>query len=264
MAKKATKKKTSTPKASAAKSTKATQKTASKKPKSANKSTTTKDTTKSLAQAMTSKPDKKLELKDLHTPKTITMPIRNLYLAGAAVLIAAGVGVYLYLQDDVVAVVNGRTIPKSEYVELMEQQAGQQALDQLVTEALIDSAASEQGVDISDEAIDQEFADLSAQFEERGQDIQSLLTVQGLTETDLRAQLRYQLLLEELAGFDEEASEAGVAEFIESNQDTFQEDLTEAEIQELAAEQVLNQSNQQKLQDYLATLREEASIQYLN
>ena len=114
-------------------------------------------------------------------------------------LILLLLGLFWYRSNSwpVVAVVNYRPIWAWDLNELMYQQVGQQALDNIITENLIVDELARQKVAVNAADVDAKIADIKKQI---GSDesFTQALAMQGMTETRLRDQIKMQLGLEKL------------------------------------------------------------------
>ena len=84
---------------------------------------------------------------------------RNILLGLVAVLLAALIAVgilYYQANSQAVATVDGQTIEKEELYEFMARQNGQQALDSLVSQKIVELEAGKQNIGASDEEIQAE------------------------------------------------------------------------------------------------------------
>lgn len=186
-------------------------------------------------------------------------------LAGLVVLAGAFVVGYNWWQttQNVVARVNGQPIPRSAFIDQLEKQAGEQVLDQMITEKLIQLSANQAGIVIDEAQIDSEIASISAQLASSGQDFQEALAMRGMSEEDLRYQIRIQKQIEQLAGVSQEVTEEEINEYLETNSAFLPEDATLEEQREIAREQLMSERKQDQIQQYLATLRQNAQIENL-
>ena len=186
-------------------------------------------------------------------------PIGKIIL-GFIILIAL---LYYFKGIFITAFVNGRPITRLSVIQELESQGGKQALEALITETLIQQQAQKTGVTISEQELDDEFAALEANLQEQGQNLEQLLTLQGLKKSDIEKQIRIQKLLEKMLSDKLTVTEEEIEEFITENATFLPEDL-EIDKQD---DYVRNQIKQQKLtgeiQTFLAELREKASVNYL-
>lgn len=183
-------------------------------------------------------------------------------LVAAAIVIGGG---FLFLRNwAIVAMVNGKPISRLALMTAMERQAGRDILDSLVTRELIGQAAQKQGVSVTSEDIEQEVNRVTEMFVTPGQDLESILALQGMTRADLEEDIRTQLLAQKMASTGSaEISDEEVASYIEENSEMIPGDMTDEEVRATAKEQLESQKSRTELQEWLANLKAEAKIQYL-
>lgn len=138
--------------------------------------------------------------------------------AAAALAIALGGGGG---GGDVVATVNGEDITQRELYEAMLANGGREVLEQLITERLVEQEARRRQVTVSEDEIRQELDSLKQQY---GEDVlRALLERQGMTEEDLRHNIRINVLLEKLVASDVKVSDEDVRAYYDENRDQFVE-----------------------------------------
>lgn len=148
---------------------------------------------------------------------------------------------------DEAAIVNGESIPMSEFEEryetlaenpqfqqqlemdesgAMEAQIQSQVLTQLIHAELLRQAADEMGVDVDEDDLDEQRDLLAEQVEAQGMDLEEAMEQQGLEEEDLQEELRtvalQQAIIDELLAEEGGVSDEDVAEFFEENQEQYQ------------------------------------------
>ncbi len=169
---------------------------------------------------------------------------------------------YIFRSLFIAVMVEGRPISRLKVIREAEKNAGPQILDQLVTEALIEQKAQEQGIQISDEAVDAQIEEIKESVAGQGQDFDQLLEMQGLTINELRRQIKMQLAVDAMVGADVQIDEEAIAEYLENNRDFLPEDLSDEELDDLAEQQLQQQKMGEKYQEWMDELKEEANIQY--
>ncbi|RNA69102.1 SurA N-terminal domain-containing protein [Alteribacter keqinensis] len=180
-----------------------------------------------------------------------------------------------------IATVNGEEVPRDQYdmqmmqVEQMYAQQGvelddeevaeevqmmqQNIVEQLVDQELLVQEAQNQNIDVSDEQVEETLDELiEAQFEDRDQ-YEEALEQSGLTEDELKEDIRQQLAVEELITLDhleEDAIEVNDEEVEQAYEEIAQQN-PEADFDEM--EDDLRQNL--KLEKYIDQLREDADIE---
>lgn len=179
----------------------------------------------------------------------------------AAVAVVAFLG-FNFKQLVIAATVNGQPISRLTVLKQLEQQQGQQVLENLINESLIHQAARKQNINVAKSEIDDRVAEIEADLVAQGQTLESVLDLQGLTRGDLDNQIELQLLAERLLADNVEITAEEVAAFIEANVDFLPEDLSEEEINSQAEEQIRQQKLSQEFNDWLLSQRDDSNIQF--
>ncbi len=160
----------------------------------------------------------------------------------------------------VAALVNYQPITRLAVISELEKLYGADALDSLVTKSLIVQEARKQGITVAKEDVEGEIAEIEASLS--GQDLDSLLALQGMTRTDLEAQLKVQIMVEKLFSDKVQVTDEEVDQYLAENKDYFSEDLTEEELKDQAKSQLIQQKLSEEFQSWLADLRQNASLHY--
>lgn len=206
---------------------------------------------------------------------------------GIAIALLGGASYYaytMYTTGGTVAVINGTKITQKEFNEnvvLIEQNATlqgaditdeatkkeiqNQALEVLINNALLLTAASAAGFSVTDDDVQKKYDELATQL--GGAEALSAKMVEvGLTEQKLRSNIAERILsdlyIESVTTIEELAvSDVEVAEFYKTinTGDAKLPPLTEIEAQ--IKEQILGQKRQQIVTDLLAKLRAEGSVE---
>lgn len=155
---------------------------------------------------------------------------KSFRIAVAAVLVIALTGGILFstgmlsgkTSEDVVARVNGKAITRDELHGQLEEQYGQQALELLISEKIIELELNKQKITITDEDIQKEFQEIADQY--GGQDkFEAALTAYGYTlesfKEDIESNLKVQKLLEPEITITEEEMKS----YFDANKENFEQ-----------------------------------------
>ena len=112
------------------------------------------------------------------------------------------------------AKVNGESISRLSVLSELEDQAGAAVLDSLISDILIEQAATEAGVTVTDADVVTEIAAIESQISGQGGTLEDVLAQQGLTRESLMKQIRTQKMLEMLLASDITVTEEEVSAFI--------------------------------------------------
>jgi len=158
----------------------------------------------------------------------------------------------------VAAVVNGRPIFRWQLTSVMISRFGQQTLDSMISQALIDVEAKKAGIIVSQTDIAQKESDLVKSL---GGDvsIDDILKYQGMTKADFEDQLRLQLTVEKLLGKDIIITDADIDAYIATSGSMLAA-TDEAGLREEAKQAIFSQQVNDKLQTWFTDLRSKAKI----
>lgn len=172
---------------------------------------------------------------------------RDLYvvLAAVAVLVVIAISLVIGTRASSVAIVNGQRISKREFVEMMEDVAGRDVLDQLITEKLLHQAAKKAGITVTDDEVNEELDKIREQF---GSSFDSALAQYGMTVDDLKKTLEINVLSFKYSTKDITVTEDALKAFFDENKSDYNKPemvrashiLVESEEE---AKEILNQLN---------------------
>lgn len=171
-------------------------------------------------------------------------------------------GLWGYTRYWNIAVVNGKGIPRLDYIQNMERQGGKQTLDMMVEEALILSEGINKDVKIEQGVIDGEIAKIEAQVKASGQTLEEALTAAGMGRSDLEKQIRMKKIVEALSAPKTEINQAEIDAFLKTNKDQLPTGKTKEELQTLAKNELTSQANQASASAWLENLKQSAKIIY--
>ncbi len=196
---------------------------------------------------------------------TDTRPLykRPLILTLGAVILIVGL-LYLFRDRFIAATVNGQVIPKAELLQDLEKQYGAQALDNLITKAVVEQEAKKRNITISNEEIDSEIAEIENRFTEQQQNLDDVLASQGYTRAELRDQIQLQLLVERMVADKIAVTDEEVAKYIEHNKDFLPTGVPEEEQKTNAQEDLKQEKINQEAQTLLQELKSNADIKYFS
>lgn len=162
----------------------------------------------------------------------------------------------------VAALVNNEPITRFSVISDLEKHSGKQSLDSLITQALIAQEAKKKGISVSSSEVDAEINKVSESVKSQGQDLTSLLALQGMTMSDLRDQMKTQKMVEKLLGSEIEPSDKDIEEYIKTNKDSLPKDQSEDQIKTQVKDQLRQQNLSTKFQTWIADVKAKANIKY--
>lgn len=211
------------------------------------------------------------EIKFSDTPKVTNATVstdsqpfnKKLLLWPLAFLLVLGLAGYAARNQFIVAMVNGQPVYRHTIISQLEKQNGQQVLDQIITEKLVQAEAVKQGKTVTEEQVDQEIDSIDQQFTSQGQDLNALLAQQGMTQADLRHQIRIKKLMDQLIPTGTPPSEEEIVAQLKAQEAFFPKEMTEADRRSAITNQLAQQQQSQSLDTWLESLKTGANIQYL-
>lgn len=177
--------------------------------------------------------------------------------------ILAVIGLLYYFRGMfVAATVNNQPISRIAFIQKLEEQGGQQTLDSMITETLIVQEAQKNNVVVTDEELNEEVKKLEENLKQQQQDLNALLEARGMTQDDLKTQLKTQKLLEKLLADKTEVTDAEVTEYITQNQEALGEQATTDEMKDQIKEQLKQQKFGEAFEAWITQVKNNANIQY--
>lgn len=154
--------------------------------------------------------------------------------------------------------------------QLSDEQLRRKVLDDIIAEILLYDEALRRGIEVDDDALQEQFDTLAAQFEDE-EELGEYFAQQGVTQQDLKRQIRMQMKMQ-----------AVIDEHVEQELDSDQLQVSEEEIRQLyeehaaetedypefeeakpyLREEILHQRQQVVIQSLIERLRAEADIQF--
>lgn len=123
-------------------------------------------------------------------------------------------------ESEVVATVNGVQITRAQMLELLETEYGAYALQELVQKELVNQKAEELNVTIDEDEWNDTYTLIINQLG-GPQALQMLLMQNGITEAQFIEQLRWNMLISNLASAEVEVTSEEVANFFAENKDYY-------------------------------------------
>ncbi len=213
--------------------------------------------------AMVESPAKKPAMTGADLQKKVMDPKnrRSLLLAlgviGLALIIFFGRGLLI------AATVNGQPISRLSIIKDLEQQSGKAALDAVITRALVFQEANKKKVTASDQDINNEIAKIKKQFEAQGQNLDQLLLTQGLSQEKFKEEVKVQILVQKILGDKAKVSDKEFDDFLSKNKELIENEKDQTTAKAALRTQMGQQKLAQKYQEWIATVKKNAKINYL-
>lgn len=176
-----------------------------------------------------------------------------------AVLAAA---TYLLKNVFFVAMVNGQPISRFQVIQKLEQSQGASVLENLVNETLIKQAIKKENISVSQDEVDSYMNELEENVVAQGQDLDTLLEMQGMTREDLMEQVELQKAIEAIISKEVSVTDEEVEEFLSENEEFLPEDSSDEELDTLARQQLNQQKLSEAYEQWLENLKTAGSVKY--
>ncbi|MBY0156596.1 peptidylprolyl isomerase [Cytobacillus oceanisediminis] len=143
------------------------------------------------------------------------------WILGSVVTIGAAAAIFFTIkEDDAAATVNGEEISRDELHERLVAQYGQELLDSLITEKVIDQEAKKENVKVTQEEIDEEKAVYAESY--GGEDaLKQTLESSGLSMADFEEDIESYLATKKLLEPRIEISEEAMKTYFDENKESF-------------------------------------------
>jgi predicted DNA-binding ArsR family transcriptional regulator len=185
---------------------------------------------------------------------------RKAYIVLVIIILLLGAALYYFRGLFVAAVVNGQPISRWEVIRQTEQQSGKTTLDTLVRNTLIEQKAREANVSVSDKEINDEITKLQGNLSKQGQNLDQVLTAQGMSKDDLKKLIRLDKLVAKMVGKDVTVSDKEVTDYIEKNKEALPQGADEATLKKQVADQLKQQKTNDKVRAWLADIEKQSKI----
>ncbi len=196
----------------------------------------------------------KMNLKELISRKNLLIFLLTIGLAGGVL--------YRFKGQFVVAMVDGQPISRLALIKELEKQYGKNTLDVLVTQALVWQEAEKQGVTVSSEEVDQEIKRFEEQVAAQGQDLNQVLSAQGMTRDELKEQIKLQKTAEKIVGKDIQVTDEEVATYFTENEASSSADTMTEDQKQNIRQQLEQQKLSEGINQWLKSLHDSAKITY--
>lgn len=162
----------------------------------------------------------------------------------------------------IAATVNGTPITRLAVIQRLEKTAGKQTLGSLITKELLLQEASKRKITISDQEVNKEISKIQANIKKQGGTLEQALTAQGMSQSDLRDQVKLQKILEKMFADQLKVTEKEIDQFIEANKNNIPQATDPAVIRESVKQQLQQNKLGPKVQELINNLKKSAQINY--
>jgi len=191
--------------------------------------------------------------------KKLPPKVSRAYGIITGVVIVLGL-LYLFKGLFVVAIVGGSPITRLELVRELEKQGGSQVLDSLVTQKIIYLEASKKKVSVSEAEIDNDIAAIEEQLKAQGTDINTALSMQGQTMSDLKKSIKLKLVIEKILADKLSITDAEITEYFNTNKATLYKENKLEEVKEDIRSALMQQKLGTEYQTWIEDLKTKTNI----
>ena len=194
------------------------------------------------------------------TSATIAKNKKTLLIIG--VVIAIAVVAFLAKGLFVAATVNGTPISRFAIISELERQSGKAVLDKAITRSLVFQEAAKKRVSANKEEIAKEIARIDKQFKSQGQNLDQLLTAQGISKKEFNEDIKIQIIVQKILADKVKVSDKEFSDFLDKNKDLIANEKDQEAAKINLKLQLEQQKLAQKYQEWIANLKKNAKIQY--
>ncbi len=183
-------------------------------------------------------------------------------LIGLFLLLLLAFALYAAKGFFVSAVVNGKPISRFKIVGELERRNGQQVLEGIVNQTLLEQEAKKRGVTVSEDEINEDIKKIDDNMKAQGSSLDDALAMQNISQAEFRVLLKTNKVLEKLIADKVAVTDEEVKTYFEQNKATFPADST----LETVKEQIVPFLQQQKVdvesQKLFTELREKGKLYF--
>jgi foldase protein PrsA len=162
----------------------------------------------------------------------------------------------------IAGVVNGKVITRSKVVSELERRSGQQVLEGLVNQSLIDQEAKKRNIVITQEEIDADIKTIEDNMKAQGSTIEAALAQQNLDRPEFVKILTTNKKIEKMIADKVAVTDAEVDAYLTANKDSFPKDSDQNALKEQVRTYLQQQKIDSESQNLFTQLREQANIRY--
>ena len=180
------------------------------------------------------------------------------------VLVAVAIiGIFLTCRSlFIAATVNGTPISRLSVIKELEKASGQQALDVLITQKLIETEVNKAGITVSQADVDAEIEMIEKQITAQGSTLKEALAQQNVAEDDFRTEILRQKKIEKLLADKLTVTDEEVTQYIGLSKTATPAGMSEDDFKNQIREQLKNQKFNKEAEKWITALKAQASISY--
>ena len=162
----------------------------------------------------------------------------------------------------IVATVNGEPINRFTLINELEKQDGKRVMESIVSKTLVLQEAKKKNIVVTKNEIDSEIKKIEEGLKARGQTLNQVLQLQGVTIDVVQEQIKLNLIMKKILGDKITVSDKEVADYIEKNKPEAPEGTKPEDLRVQIKTQLEQQKSQEKAQEFMKNLQDKAKINY--
>ncbi len=189
---------------------------------------------------------------------------KKIFLLGLIFLLVLGL-IYFSVRFFLAASVNGQLVSRLTVIKELEKQGGKKTLDIVILKTLINQEAKKRKITVSQKDIDAEIQKIETNITAQGSTLNQLLQQQGMKKSDLTEEVKIQLLVSRMAGENINVTDKEIDDYLASQKEQSSLGLAQStpELTRAQAKEAIKQQKlQQKIQTFVADLKDKAKINY--
>lgn len=169
---------------------------------------------------------------------------------------------YVFRGEFVAALIDGTPISRLAVVHELERQSGAQVLDALVNQALVEKKATEQGIIVTEEEIEQALSDIRVNLSSQNATLEDALKAENVTIEHVRKTIRLQKLVERLLENRLTVSEEEIKTYVEQNKNSLPPANSPEEQKKMVRDMLRQQKFAPAFSAWLSATKAEVDISY--
>lgn len=148
------------------------------------------------------------------------------------------------------------------FINELEKQDGKRVLESLISKTLVLQEARNKNINITSDEMTSEIKNIEESLKARGQTLDQILKLQGITIDSVKDQIKLNLIMKKLLGDRVSVTDKEISEYIEKNKNLIPEGSSPDEAKKQVKTQLEQQKFQEKGQEFMKDLQSKAKINY--
>jgi foldase protein PrsA len=200
------------------------------------------------------------EVKEISPKRSLNISRKQILLVISIIILV--VLLFRFKSLFIAATVNGKPITRLEVIKELEKEGGKSVLDNLITNNLILQEAAKEKVTVSNSEISAQIDQIKNNLKSQGQDLNTALAAQGMTQTDLNNQIKLQILVQKMAGKDVTVTDKEAEDYFNQNKATYPKGAKFADVKDQIVSDLKQQKTRTAVTTWVSNLKSKAKINY--